>query len=282
MLIIKKEGSALAFSLLYIALLLIMIIGVSTLMTRIFRVNSYITQSVQAGYNSESAFELALYDLKMHREGYEKTKIFEGSKIDYPDQSSLGYKIEYRNTQDQGKITVPLSNNKRQFALFFEDGADIKDLRNFSLNYWTDGSLQTLFEPLTQSNECMELRLTGKNGSEYETVTTHVACPQTSTPLGEVKFFQRKADSPTIQTEVSLKDFISSHTENYMVANLIPPLKDKDRSSDMKLYLSSDQTIASFDKVITTIGRFNNLEIKRKVTFPQDQTPDLLSVAIYQ
>lgn len=279
----KKQGSALAFSLLYIALLLILIIGVSALVTRIFRVNGYITQSVQAAYNSESAFELALYDLKMHREGYEDTQMFQGTQINYPTPSSLGYKIEYRNTEDpDNKITVPLSNNKRQFALFFEDKDGIKDLENFSLNYWIDGPLATSYKPTTKADECMELRLTGKKGTEYETVTAHVLCPNTPSPLVDTPFYQRSSASSSNQTTITLREFISTHKENYMVANLISPAIDTTITPEISLHLSSDKTIASFDKTITTIGRYNNLEIKRKVTFPQDQTPDLLSIAIYQ
>ncbi|MFN7160950.1 MAG: hypothetical protein ACK4NC_05095 [Candidatus Gracilibacteria bacterium] len=281
----NKQGSALAFSLLYIALMLILIIGISALVTRIFRINSYITQSVQAGYNSESAFELALYDLKMHREGYESTQLFQGSQINYPSASNLGYKIEYRSSQDpDNKITVPISNNKRQFALFFEDKNTIKDLSNVSLNYWIDGPLATTYKPLSAANECMELRLTGKNGTEYETVTAHVACPDTPTALGQAPIFYQKNSAGTSKSQVSLRDFISTHKENYMVANLISPVTSSMSTPEIYLHISSDtaNTIASFNKTITTVGRYNNLEIKRKVTFPQDQSPDLLSVAIYQ
>lgn len=279
----KKTGSALAFSLLYIALLLVLIIGISALITRIFKVNGYITQSIQAGYSSESAFELALYDLKMHREGYENLQLFQGGQIDHPASSSLGYKIEYRNTQDpDNKITVPLSNNKRQFALFFEDKDGVKDLENFSLNYWVDGPPSTAYKPSMRPDECMELRVSGKKGNEYETVTAHVACPESAVSLSDTDFYQRTTEAPSTQTKISLRNFLSTHKENYMVVNLISPALSNNTSEIVNLHLSTDKTIASFNKTITTLGRYNNLEIKRKVTFSQDQTPDLLSIAIYQ
>lgn len=282
---LKKPGSALAFSLLYMALLLILIIGVSSLVTRIFRVNSYITQSMQASYNSESAFELALYDLKMHREGYENTQTLHGSQTGSPATSSIGYKIEYRNTEDKDrKISVPLSNDKRQFALFFEDNNKIEDLNATSdLTYWIDGQVSSSYQTSSDPEECMELRLTGKKDDDYETVIAHVRCDNTPTSLLDKKFNQRDITQPTNSTTISLKDFVASHKENYMVANLIQPAKSNTPDNSITLHLSSaNGTIASFNKTITTVGKYNNLEIKRRVQFSQDQTPDLLSVAIYQ
>lgn len=281
-----KPGSALAFSLLYIALLLIVVVGMSYLIGRSFKINTYITENIQAAYNSESAFELGLYSLKLHREGFEDTKHYQGKDIGFgsSDKGALDYSITYQTSPTKNTLEVPISNSDRQFALFYENNkGNISEKnpiisatgKNFTLKLTLPPTLSSILSQ--NQNTCLQLKLSGKKGALYETVSTSLPCHESPHSLSSQSFIGQNIGSSSPQ-KMTLEEFLTSHTEVYMIARIIPALPES--TENIRLTLTPGETIASYEKQITSVGRYNSLEVTREVLFPQDQSPDLLSIAI--
>lgn len=270
-----KKGSTLAFSLLYIALLLILIVGISYLISRAFKTQQYITQGMQASYNAESALELALYNAKLHREGYEQHRYFPTSTIGFgkSDQGALDYEVIFTNPAHEEQA-IPLTNTDRQVALFYETDA----LSAFQNNSDLSLDFRTKDLPISIQNttKCIELKLSGKQGSTFETIGTTLPCSQDLQNIDNHLFSDGAQTNKGLITHAT--DFIKTHTEIYLVARLLPNLTEDKKPS---LLIKTSSKTSSYNKKVTATGRYNNLEIMKEMIIPQDQSPDILSMAIW-
>ena len=263
-----KKGSTLAFTLLYIALFLILIVGVSYLLGKGLRVQRNIEQGIQASYNAESGIELALYEGKLHREGYEHQAFHKSTDIGLRTAGAIDYSIEYI-TAPQETGTMDISNSDRQIALFSES-TDPTMSAPTSLSFFMSNIPNTLAE----KSQCLEVKLSGKKDSAYHTISTTLPCSTQEKSLDTYRFTDTSIMNKGLVTKSS--DFLKEHKEVYLIVRVIPTL-----AQTSTLHIQADRPISSYLRRISATGRQQDLEITKRLRIPQDQSPDILSMALF-
>lgn len=272
----QKQGSVIAITLVFIAILMATVIGVSFLLAKLLSSGGLVVDGIKAGYNAESGLEVALYQLKMRREGFEDKRemnLGEG-KADY----SIAYKTApltpITHTFNKGNDTLSL-------ALYRDipTKSTITDINEASYDVKVNFKQKISNTP----TPCAKLRLIGRTGDTYEAISKTYNCSlssSTTSILGDRDDSARLLDTPSGSsvTSVQFGEFIRNHKE---VKVEIKDLKQDD-SNPLEMTLvtglgASSKEIASLRKVVTATGSSGNVTVKKLVDSQQDQVLSLLT-----
>ena len=279
------SGSAVAISLLYITVMLVMILGVTSLLAKIIKSNGYITQSIQASYNSESALELALYELRMRREGYERTQ--DPKSIPFldnptPKNNTYFYSIEYKGKETtNSKIKYPQQESlligKKQIALYYDQRTSSGGSEIISIDDTTPVIISTHDSSNSSGDPCVIIKISGQrvDNAIFEAVSTTLEC-NTSQPLLSLSGKDTTDITQDNSRILPFMTFLKEHKEIIMEVKSIYK-----RTPGIEFTISSPQRdISTLYKTVYAGGRFNDLEVRRKILLEQDQTPEILSSVI--
>lgn len=276
-----REGSVIAITVLFMSFLLIGIVGAAYLLSSHLRITSLGADFLQASYNAESGLEVALYEIKHRREGYESER-----NIAWDTESSSQSSIEYRMKAND-TITLPLLGTTRKLALFYEDGAT-GNLEQMSSkpNLWPQ---LTVYSSKTEPENCLDVNLIGKLRSDgsFESISTPLPCAQKgSAPisLSSLKDITPSNASSTPGQDYTFMDFLTKHDDVLLLIGDIS--LNSEVSVDFSLTGASDtpqdlpRTIANPSLKIEATGTYRNTNILKGIELPQDKLPDILSRVI--
>ncbi len=266
----KKEGSVIAITLVFIAVLMATVIGVSFLLSKLLSSGTLVVDGIKAGYNTESSLELALYQLKVRREGFEDKRditIAEG-KGNYEIKYSTPALEKIEHTFEPGRDTLSL-------ALYRDIPPNIVDINEGPFD------IKLLIKQATtvSSGDCARMRLIGRKGDQYQAISKTYRCSPGNTPasiIGDKDDSARLLGSNT--TTLSFEEFIRTHEEVKM------EIKDLKQDASNALLVTvvtgtgnTSKDIAGKHKIITATGSSGNVVIKKQVETLQDQVLNLLT-----
>lgn len=275
------KGSVIAVTVLFMSFLLIGIVGAAYLLSSHLRVTSLSADYLQATYNAESALELSLYELKHHREGYERSPLAIAWDPTAPLDNGFISTIAYR-IMDGQPIEVPLEGGIQKFALYYEleDGTlrNIKDMQGLQVR------LQGKTTQATASQDCLQVRLSGRYTQQgkdvFESITANAPCNQ-NIDLKSLEDTNPRTESLPLGQPYPFAQFLRNHEEVILL------VQDTSTQGNTLLDLqvqgvTTSATLAHPKKKIVTEGTSGGSIIRKTIEIYQDQLPTLLTNSLVQ